>query len=102
MALRQSARSCSGDQPRRRPASKRPAAQQLLGRNKKKNTSLLTPSAIKVAGSIDITAATDGTDANKGDISIKGTQGKVGGDNKSDIGKSDGELGDDNNGSGVI
>jgi hypothetical protein len=101
MALRQSARSCSGDQLRRRLASNRPAPQ-LPGRNKKKNTSLLTASAIEVAGSIDDTAATDGTGSNKGDIPIKSTQGKVGGDNKSDIGKSDGELGDDNNGSGVI
>jgi hypothetical protein len=78
------------------------AAPQLPGRNKEKNTSLLTASAIKVAGSIDDTAATNRTYANKGDISIKGTQGKVDGDNKSDIGKSDGEVGDDNDGDGVI
>ena len=97
MALRLSARSCSGDQPRRRPASNRPAPQ-LPGRNNKKNTSLLTASAIEVAGSIDDTASTDGTNGNKGNISIKGTQGKVGGDDKSDIGKSDGEVGDDNDG----
>jgi hypothetical protein len=66
--------------------------------------SLLTASAIKVVRSIDDTAATDGTNSNKGNISIKGTQtqGKVGGDNKSDIGKSDGEVGDDNDGDGTI
>ena len=89
-------------QPCRRPASNRPAAPQLPGRNKKKNTSLLTASAIKVAGSIDDTAATNKPDANEGNISIKGTQGAVGGDNKSDIGRSDGEVGDDNYGNGVI
>jgi hypothetical protein len=101
MALRRSARSCSGDQLRRHPASNRPAPQ-LPGRNKKKNLSLLTASAIEVARSIDDTAATNGTDGNKGNISIKGTQGKVGGDNKSDIGQSDREVGDDNDGNGVI
>ena len=86
--------------------SKRPAPQ-LPGRNKKKNTSL-TASAIEVAGSIDDTTATEGTDGNKGNSSIKGQQSEVGGDNKCNdinnagIGKSDGEVGDDNDGDGVI
>jgi hypothetical protein len=68
MALRQSTRSRSGDQPCRRPASYRPAPQ-LPGRNKKKNTSL-TASAIEVAGPIDGTAATNGTNGNEGNSSI--------------------------------
>ena len=109
MALGRSTRSCSGDQPCRHPASNR-LAPQLPGRNKKKNTSLLTASAIEVAGawSIDDIAATNGTNGNEGNSSIKGQQGKVGGDNKcndindADIGKSDGEVGDDNDGDGVI
>ena len=106
MVLRQSARSCSGDQPCRRPASTRPSPQ-LPGKNKKKNTSL-TASAIEVARSIGDTTATDGTNGNKGDSSIKDQQGKVGGDNKcnninnADIGKSDGEVGDDNDGDSVL
>ena len=102
MALSCSARSCSGEQPRRRLPSNRSPAPQLPGRNKKKNLSLLTASAIQVAGSVDDTTETNGTDANKGDISIKGIQGEVSGDNKSDIGKSDGEIGDDNDGNNKI
>ena len=62
----------------------------------------LNASAIDVAGSIDDTAVTNITGANKGNISIKGTQGEVGGNNKSDIGNSDREVGDDNDGNGVI
>ena len=105
MALRQSTR-CSGDQPCKRLASKRQAPQ-LPGRYKKtpakKNTSL-TASAIEVAGSNDEPAVTNGTDGNKGNSSIKGQQGKVGGENKcddnkdADIGKSgyDFEVSDGN------
>ena len=106
MALRRSTRSHSGDQPRRRPASNRPAPQ-LQGRNKKtpaKKITSLTASAIEVAGSNDEPAVTNGTDGNKGNSSIKGQQGKVGGENKcddnkdADIGKSgyDFEVSDGN------
>ena len=110
MALRQSTRDYSGDQPRMCAASKRPPPQ-LPGRNKKtpakKSTSLTAPS-IEVAGSNDEPAVTNGTNGNEGNISFLGQQGKVGGDNKyndindADIGKSDGEVGDDNDGDGVI
>ncbi len=105
MALRQSTR-CSGDQPCKWLASKRQAPQ-LPGRYKKtpakKNTSL-TASAIEVSGSNDEPAVTKGTDGNKGNSSIKGQQGKVGGENKcddskdADIGKSgyDFEVSDGN------
>ena len=84
---------------------------QLPGRYKKtsakKNTSLIA-SAIDVAGSNNEPAVTNGIDGNKGDISIKGLQGQVGGNNKGnnsnddDIGKSDGKVGNDNNGNGGI
>ena len=84
---------------------------QLPGRYKKtsakKNTSLIA-SAIDVAGSNNEPEVTNGIDGNKGDISIKGLQGQVGGNNKGnnsnddDIGKSDGKVGNDNNGNGGI
>ena len=107
MALRQSTRDYSGDQPRMCAASKRPPPQ-LPGRNKKtpakKSTSLTAPS-IEVAGSNDEPAVTNGTNGNEGNISFLGQQGKVGGDNKGDdsndadisISKSgnDFEVGDD-------
>ena len=68
----------------------------------------LTASAVEVAGSIDDTTGINVTDGNKDGSSIKGQQGKVGGDNKyndindADIGKSDGEVGDDNDGNSLI
>ena len=110
MALRQSTRDCSGDQPPSRAASKQPSPQ-LPGRYEKtwanENTSLIA-SAIDVAGSNDEPAVTDGTESNEGNRSIKGQQDKVSGNNKgddsnnADIGKSDGKVGNDNDGNGGI